>query len=37
MYLDNKYKNTEEYLQYERYNKNKRVDSEIYDIMRLDR
>ena len=35
MYLDNDYKNTEEYLQYERHN-NKTKNSEFYDMMRLD-
>lgn len=35
--LDNEYRNTEEYLIYDRYNKNKRIDNEFYDTMRLER
>lgn len=35
--LDEKYKNSEEYLQFIRINEDPRVAQELYDLMRLDR
>jgi hypothetical protein len=35
-YLDEEYKNSEEYLMYDRYNKSKKSDTEYYDFIRLE-